>query len=130
MNPTQKNITVRRGDTKEIFFRVRTKVWDAVTSKYVPGPYKDLTGYTVTSQIRETKGSATTLLVFTVTTGDQADLIDGRGSVYGKIQDEDTQDVSLAINAGVWDVQFENSTGDKSTYIEGTVTFESDVTRP
>jgi hypothetical protein len=130
MTPYQKNIGIRRGDTKEIFFRVRTKVWDEGTSTYVPGPYKDLTGYTITSQVRETKGSVATLLTFTVTLGNQADLVDGRGAVFMKITDDDTQAVSTAISTAVYDVQFQEPDGDKFTYIEGNVAFDEDVTRP
>jgi hypothetical protein len=130
MNPFKKDIGIRRGDTKEIFFKVRTKVWDSGTSAYVPGPYKDLTGYTITSQVREQKASVATLLTFTVTLGNQADLVDGRGAVFLKIDSDDTQAVSTAITKGVWDVQFEEPDGDKFTYIEGDVVFDEDVTRP
>jgi hypothetical protein len=130
MTPWKKDIGIRRGDTKEIFFRVRTKVWDPGTSTYIPGPYKDLTGYTVTSQVRETKGSSSTLLTFTITLGDQSDLVDGRGAVFMKIDDADTQAVSTAISTGVYDVQFQEPDTDKFTYIEGNVTFDEDVTRP
>lgn len=129
MIPTLKNITIRRGDTKELFFRVRTKVWDDVELKFVPGPYKDLTGYTIESQVRESKSSPSTLLVFGVTVGNQADPESGLGSVLLKLTAAQTASVPIEITSGVFDVQFTEPDTDAFTYIEGTVTFMEDVTR-
>jgi len=129
MIPAEKNIVIRRGDTKEIFFRVRTKVWNSGTSSWEPGPYKDLTGYTIESQVREAKSSVTVLLTFTIILGDQGDPVDGRGAVLMRIHGSLTAAVSTAIAAGVFDVQFTEPDTDPYTYIEGTVEFTEDVTR-
>ncbi len=129
MEPFQKDIKIKRGDTKEIFFRVRTKVWNAVDLVFEPGPYKDLTGFTVTSQVRATKASADPLLTFAVTLGNQADLTDGRGAVLLKLTAVQTASVPLATVAGVYDVQFSEPDADVFTYLEGNVLFTEDVTR-
>ena len=130
MDPATKNIKIRRGDTKELFFRVRTKVWDSGTSQYVPGPYKDLTGYGIAAQIRETKSSSSVLLTFTVTMGDQTEPTQGRGSVLLRIHGGLTGTVPLAVTSGVYDVQFTEPDTDPYTYLEGNVEFTEDVTRP
>ena len=130
MEPAKKDITIRRGDTKEIFFRVRTKVWNATTSLWGPGPYKDLTGYTIASQVRQTKGANTTLLDFDVTIGNQADVTNGRGAVLLKIPGSETATVPTNVATGVYDVQFTEPDGDPFTYLEGNVLFTEDVTRP
>ena len=129
MTPFVKNINIRRGDTKEMFFRVRTKVWNAGTSTYDPGPYKDLTGYTITAQVRQTKSSVTPLLEFNITIGNQADEVDGRGAVLMKIPASQTASVPTSIPTGVYDVQFTEPDTDVFTYLEGAVTFDEDVTR-
>lgn len=129
MIPYVKDIKIRRGDTKEIFFRVRTKVWNETTSAFEPGPYKDLTGYTITSQIRQAKSSATPLLTFVITVGNQADVTNGRGAVLMKISGTDTATVPLNITSGVYDVQFTEPDTDVFTYLEGSVAFDEDVTR-
>jgi hypothetical protein len=130
MQPAVKDITIRRGDTKEIFFRVRTKVWNGTTSAWEPGPYKDLTGYTVAAQVRQTKSSNTVLLTFAVTLGNQAEPVNGRGAVLLKIPGSETAGVPTNIATGVYDVQFTEPDGDPFTYLEGNVLFTEDVTRP
>jgi hypothetical protein len=130
MQPATKDITIRRGDTKEIFFRVRTKVWNGTTLAWEPGGYKDLTGYTVAAQVRETKDAVGVLLTFAVTLGNQADLENGRGGVLLKIPGSETAAVPLATVTGVYDVQFTEPDGDPFTYLEGNVLFTEDVTRP
>lgn len=130
MEPFVKNIKIRRGDTKEIFFRVRTKVWDAGLSEFVPGPYKDLTGYTIEAQVRASKDDVgTPLLEFAVTLGNQADEAQGRGAVLLKLTPAETASVPLNIPSGVYDVQFAEPDADAFTYLEGGVTFDKDVTR-
>jgi len=129
MQPYVKNINVRRGDTKEMFFRVRTKVWNATTNLWEPGPYKDLTGFTVTSQIRQAKSSSTPLLTFVCSLGNQADTVNGRGAVFMKVSGANTATVPLNITSGFYDVQFTEPDTDVFTYLEGGVTFDEDVTR-
>jgi hypothetical protein len=130
MEPFKKDITIKRGDTKEIFFRVRTKVWNETTSVWEPGPYKDLTGFTVTSQVRTTKASTDPpLLTFAVTLGNQADLVNGRGAVLLKLTPVQTASVATSIPTGVYDVQFTEPDTDAFTYLEGNVLFTEDVTR-
>lgn len=129
MTPFQKDIKIRRGDTKEIFFRVRTKVFNELTLAWEAGPYKDLTGYTVSAQVRTTKDAATPLLTFAVTLGNQADEAVGRGAVLLKITAAQTAAVPLSTTTGFYDVQFTEPDLDVFTYVEGAVLFSEDVTR-
>lgn len=129
MEPFKKDIKIRRGDTKEIFFRVRTKVWDNATSTYIPGPYKDLTGYTVTSQVRANSDATEVLATFAVTLGEQTDEVNGRGAVLLKLSAAQTAAIPTSQASGVYDVQFTEPDADVFTYLEGGVTFVKDVTR-
>lgn len=129
MEPYPKDIKIKRGDTKEIFFRVRTKVWDNATSAFVAGPYKDLTGYTITAQVRQTKAASTVLATFSVTIGNQADVDAGRGAVLLKLTPIETAAIPTNITTGVYDVQFNEPDADAFTYLEGNILFTEDVTR-
>ena len=129
MTPYPKDIKIRFGDVKEIFFRVRERQWDAATSKWVPGDYRDLTGYTVLSQVRATSEDTTVLLSFTATLGNQSDVENGRGSVFLKVTSAQTAAVARTVTTAVWDCQLTDSGGNTNTYVGGAVTFEKDVSR-
>ncbi len=128
-DPFKKDIKVRFGDTKEVFFRVRDLEWDDAQEKFVPGAYRDLTGVTVTAQIRETLDSNNPLVSFTATLGTQSDLSLGRGSVSLRLTPAQTAAIPRETSTGKWDCEFEYPSGDTFTYIEGDVTFTKDVTR-
>lgn len=127
MIPFQHDITIRFGDSKQIFFRVRERTWNGTA--WVAGPYRDLTGCTILSQVRATTEAADPILEFTPTLGDQEDEVDGRGSVILYVADEVTRALERTLTAGVWDAQIEDAGGDVLTYIEGAVTFAKDVSR-
>lgn len=124
------DIKIRRGDTKTIFFRVRERVWNSAANGgaggYLPGPYRDLTGWTVLSQIRETTESAEPTATFAPTLSDQVAV---PGGVTLKLAHTITATMTLPIGGGVWDVQLTDAAGDVHTYIAGAVTFEKDVSR-
>lgn len=126
MIPWVKDIKVRRGDTKELFFRVRTRTWNEALQKWEPGPYRDLTGWTALSQIRESLDSTIVAAEFTVTFSDQVNP-DTVGGVLLKLTP--VQTASLTIIKGVWDCQFTDLAGDVWTYVAGAVTVEKDVSR-
>lgn len=115
-----------RGDSYELFGRVRTKVWDAETSTYVPGPYRDLTGWVGRAQVRTALNSTTVLFSFDVELGNQSTT---PGSFFIKAQPADTS--SLADNqlAGVWDLEWTSPDGEVITPVGGQVALEGDVSR-
>lgn len=129
MDALAKDIKIKFGDTKEVFFRVRDYVLDIDSGTWIIGPYRDLTGYTITSQIRVTADDENPLVSFSVTLGDQTDAVLGRGAVLLKLTPAQTSALDRTLKTGVWDVQFTDSDGDAYTYIEGIVTFSKDVTR-
>jgi hypothetical protein len=130
MIPYPKDIKVRRGDTKRIFFRVRERVWNPALNGgaggWEAGPYRDLTGWTVLAQIRETTESAEPTATFTTTLSNQTTT---PGGVELKLAPAVTAAMTLPAAGGGWDVQLTDLAGDVHTYIEGKVTFEKDYSR-
>lgn len=132
MTPISKNVTIRFGDHHRIFFRVREREWDELQGKYVPGPYRDLTGYTILSQIRTTADDATTLAQYAPTLGNQADLELGRGAVWLDLTATETgalRDLDPRPKEAVYDVQLTTPASEVYTYVEGKVVFVQDVSR-
>jgi len=127
MKPAKHDIEIRRGDTYELFFRVRTRVWNPTTEVWEAGAYRDLTGYEVTAQLRTAADAATVEIEFTCVLTNQTTV---PGGVLVRATPAQTQ--ALIITAGVYDVQLDpDGTGDdKYTYLEGDVTITKDVTRP
>jgi hypothetical protein len=120
------NIEFVRGDSYSLFGRVRTKVWDSETSTYVPGPYRDLTGWVGRAQVRATPASTTVLFTFDVELGDQQAA---PGSFFIKAQPSDTAALpDNQVNA-VWDLEWTSTTNEVITPIGGTVKLEIDVSR-
>jgi hypothetical protein len=131
------DLLLRQGDSFTLVFRIREKVWDPITSTYIPGDYKDLTGLFAKAQIRATAASSTVLAEFTATIPDQAVTLN-RGTVVLKLTP--TQTTALPPSAGypnasmVWDVQLsdnavEASANWRKTYLAGGVAMEAEVTR-
>lgn len=129
MIPTTLDITIRFGDYKEIFFRVRDRVFNSGTGQWETGNYRDLTGYTVLSQVRVLEDDAAPILTFTSTLGNQADPVNGTGAVLLKLTGTQTAGVSRTTTKAKWDVQMTDLSGDPATYIAGDVTFVKDVSR-
>jgi hypothetical protein len=122
--PAVKDITVKRGDTFELFARIRDKVWDAGTSTYIPGPYKNLTGWTGLSQIRLTADTPDPVLAtMSVVLGNQGTT---PGSFFLRMTS--TVTATLTVN-GVYDVQFTLPDASVQTYLGGAVTISKDVTK-
>jgi hypothetical protein len=125
VKPAVHDIEIYRGDTFELFFRVRTRVWNAIDQVWEPGPYRDLTGFTGASQVRSAPDAADpAALDFVVTVVDQLVTL---GGVLVRATPALT--AALAISAGVYDVQLSDGT-DKFTYLKGAVAVDPDVTRP
>jgi hypothetical protein len=129
VKPTVHDIEIYRGDTFELFFRVRTRVWNPALNGglggYEPGPYRDLTGFTPKAQIRSSAGAADPpALEFVCSLSNQTTT---PGGVLVRATPALTE--ALVIDAGVYDVQLSDGT-DKYTYIKGAVAVDPDVTRP
>ena len=123
-NPGVVNLNVYQGDRFELFFRLRSQTWDAVNEMWIPGPYMDLTGATVKSQLRETKESATVAAEFACTLADQAT---SPGSVLCVLTPAQTTLLSKA--SYYYDVQVTRGTDFVTTYIAGQVMVTPEVTR-
>lgn len=132
MTPIVKNLFVRFGDSHQLFFRIRERVYNETTGTYEPGPYRDLTGWTVLCQVRTTHDAPDPLYVYDTTLGDQADLVSGRGSVLLTATAATTgalRTVDPRPEEAVYDIQLTTPSGEVYTYIEGAITFKKDVSR-
>lgn len=115
-----------RGDSYSLFGRIRTKVWDEGSQEYVPGPYRDLTGWTGLAQVRTNLASSTVLFSFDVILGNQTTT---PGSFFIEAQPADTENLADNQLTGVWDLEWTSPTGEVITPIGGAVQLEGDVTR-
>ncbi len=114
--PVGKNISIYQGDSFELAFTLYEKLPDGSQGDAI-----DLTGATVTSEIRATVDAASPLVAFTGThnsTGGKVTLVLSA-----------LQTTGLPATGGVWDVQVEYPNGDVKTYLAGTVSVTKEVTR-
>jgi hypothetical protein len=114
MLPVNRNISIYKGDTFDLEFRLRAR-----SGEGDPGGYVNLTGATGKAQIRLTEDSAEVLAEFAVTCG--AD-----GTVLITLTAEQT---AALVNGGMYDVQIEFPDGSIKTYLRGTVSVVKEVTR-
>jgi hypothetical protein len=124
MKPATQDLYIYRGDFFEFFFRVRTRVFDLGTSKWIAGDYRDLTGWTGTAQVRATADASTILGSFLATVVDQTVTL---GGVYVTMEAGDT--ASLPVGTAKWDCQLIDVAGKPRTYLAGDVVIAGDVTR-
>ena len=124
MIPADHPITIKRGDTFSLFARARDKVWDPVNSVYVPGDYKDITGWTGTCQLRTTEDAVDVEAVATITLGNQEIV---PGSFFMTMTPAITG--AIVASSGVYDIQFVTPAGEVHTYVSGEWTLSKDVTR-
>lgn len=130
--PIVKNLFVRFGDSHQIFFRIRERQFNTSTNKWEPGPYRDLTGWTFSAQVRTDYDAPAVLYSYTVQLGNQADLVNGRGSVLLTVTAATTKalrSIDPLPKEAVYDVEATNTAGEVYTYVEGTITFKKDVSR-
>lgn len=127
MIPTRLNITIRRGDTFRLFFRMRKKNPDGT-----PGDYVNLDTWGAgLAQVR-TDYDAPVMFSMTVTKSNQTLY---PGGVLLTIDDDVTAAADFTPEMvdkkfrGVWDFEISNDLGETDTYIEGDVTFKLDVSR-
>ena len=122
MIPAPVPITIRRGDTFRLFFRLRRKNADGT-----PGTYPVLATWGPgLAQVRSAI-DGTVIFTMTVTKSDQNTY---PGGILLTIPDETTKSQWPANNQGstaVWDFEIANELGEVDTYLEGPVTLVKDV---
>jgi hypothetical protein len=120
MIPAPQDISIRRGDTFRLFFRLRKKNADGT-----PGDYQNLDTWGAgLAQIRAGVDGA--LIVALVVT--KANQVNYPGGVLLTIADDVT--ATLEIPSGAkWDFEIENDLGEVDTYLAGDVTFTKDVSK-
>lgn len=122
MVPASRNITIRRGDTFRLFFRLKyVNVDSSVT-------YPDLTSWgSGLSQVRQgVDGSIVATMAVTKsnqTTYPGGILLSISAATTAALNPNPTNDL-------VWDFEITNHLGENDTYIEGAVTFVKDVSKP
>ncbi len=113
--PLINNITIYRGDNFSY----------PITLQTTGGVAINLTGATITSQIKNTPDDVTALISFTV-----ANTALSSGQFTLSLTSTNTASLSFSNGAtGVYDVQVVDSGGNTTTYLAGTVTLTKDVTR-
>ena len=125
MIPATYDIEVYQGDDYDLPLRIRETNPDGSAAGY-----KDLTGYTVTAQIRSAASASTILATFTTTIADQNDATNGLGLVTLSLDHDTTAGLAATTAApAVWDVQLVDPAGKVKTYLRGGVTIDAQVTR-
>lgn len=115
MKPGTLDLEVYRGDSFELFGRIRTTT---------AGSYLDLTGWVGIAQIRSDPDSDSVIESFSVTLGNQSTA---PGSVFVRLTAAQTSD--LAFTSAQWDLQFTLPDGTVRTYLKGKVTLNKDISR-
>jgi len=110
--PARHDLTVRRDrDYSEVFI-----------FKDGDGVVINLTGYAVRAQIRPQKDSTTLIITFTTV------LTEVEGKVVISLTDAQTLTLT-AYDKGWWDLVLTDPSGNRKTYIEGSVYIKGTVTR-
>lgn len=118
--PVGKNLTIYKGDSYALSFRLRGR-----TSTGNPGAYVDLTGATAKAQIRATETSNTVIAEFATEIPTQAGSDLGRVNL--SLTPEQTGDP--AFDNGKWDVQILFPDGSVKTFLRGDVLVTKEITR-
>ncbi len=124
MIPAPHNITIKRGDTYSLFARARDKVWDAINGVYVPGDYKDLTGWTGLCQLRASEDAVEIVATPAIVLGNQGTT---PGSFFMNMTAAQT--AGITVIQGVYDIEFTTPAGEVYTYLGGTWSLSKDVSK-
>lgn len=120
MIPGVLNLSLYRGDSVDLVVRLREKNLDGT-----PGPYVNLSGVTVRSQIRQTEDSTNILATFVSTVMDQAVT---PGGVRLTLASAATSLLPV-LTPLRWDLEITHTGGHVRTYLRGNVSVQADVTR-
>jgi hypothetical protein len=119
MQPVIKNISIYKGDTFTLDFRVRGR-----TATGGPGAYVNLTGASAKASIKSATGGSV-LGQFVCTVPDQS-VSENVGKVQVRMEAAVT--AGLPDSGGVWDCQVTFADGTVRTYLKGSVSVTPDVT--
>lgn len=118
--PVGKNLTIYKGDSYEISFRLRGR-----DENGDPGDYVDLSGCTAKAQVRQSEDAVSVMAEFTAEIPNQA--LDDMGRVNLSLTPEQTG--AAGFQAGKWDCQITWPNGSVKTYLSGSVAVTKEVTR-
>lgn len=110
------NITVEQGAT----WRKTITIKDNQT----PAVVINLTGCTIAAQIRERYDDASPLASFTI---ENQDLVNGKFDLV--LPYATTEALDIDGDAALWDLEVLFTDGDKKRYLQGSVTFNREVTK-
>jgi hypothetical protein len=122
MKPATFDFPMTRGDTFEIFTRVKEMV--LVGSEYVEGGYVNLSGWTGLMQVRQSEDAATVDATFSIVIADQGATL---GGFF--IRMTAATSAALTITTGKYDLQFTLPSGEVYTFLRGTITVTKDYSR-
>lgn len=122
--PLSYNIELYQGDRYELFFRMRSQIFNPTTGAWEPGPYIDLTGNVPAAQIRATRDSETIVTSFQCSLSDQSALPGGVLAILLP-----SQTALLTAQSYVYDLQLKKGTDYVTTYLQGSITATREVTR-
>lgn len=128
MLPAPVDHEIYQGDDYEFFVRLQSRNSDGTL-----GDWLDLTGSTITAEIRQSEDSTSTLIAtFGVVLGNQTDpatkgsfLLTLSNTVTGAMA---ATPVNLPDSKYWWDMQITGADTKKRTYMKGRVYVENDVT--
>lgn len=86
----------------------------------------DLTGYTAKMQIRPYIGSSTVIVELSTANG-RITITPSEGKIELELADEET--VVISEHSGVYDLEIEDSSGNITKLVRGTVSFIDEVTQ-
>lgn len=122
MNPAPFDFTMKRGDTFEIFTRVREMV--LVGSEYVQGDYVNITGWTGLMQARQTEDAPEIDATFDIVIADQGVTLGGYF-----IRMTAATSAALTFATAKYDLQFTLPDTSVHTFLTGVVTLSKDVSK-
>lgn len=111
--PADQPLTITRGDSFDMLVTVRQN-----------GTPVNLTGATVTGQVRETADSATVLCTFDCVLANQTTNV---GLVTCSL--DKTETAALTVSTATYDIQIDWLDGRRQTFLSGDITVRKDVTK-
>jgi hypothetical protein len=122
MIPAPFNFTMKRGDTFEIFLRMKEMV--LVGTEYVEGDYVNLTDWVGLMQVRQSEDAPEIDATFDIVIADQGVVL---GGFF--IRMSAATSAALTIATGKYDLQFTLPDDSVFTYLSGVVTLSKDVSK-
>jgi len=122
MKPAKLDLTIYRGDTFQVFGRIRERV--LVDGVYVDGDLVDLTGWVGLAQMRSGVDVVEVAAVLTVDIADQGTTLGGFFLRMTAVQT-----AALSLTTAKYDLQFTLPDDTVHTFLYGDVTLTKDVSQ-